>query len=84
MEVSNGLYTDELAERFTDAELHFQCRVVEVEYAEVLRGSYWTEGNTLAGVLEEAERVAELMPGDEDMAEFVELVAQAVRISAKH
>jgi hypothetical protein len=53
------------------------------EYAEVLRGSYWAEGNTLAGVLEEAGRVAELMPGDDDMAEFVELVGQAARIAAR-
>jgi Ca-activated chloride channel family protein len=83
MEVSQGLYTDELAERFTDADPHFQCTVVVAEYAEVLRGSYWAEGNTLAGVLEEAGRVAELMPGDDDMAEFVELVGQAARIAAR-
>jgi Ca-activated chloride channel family protein len=83
MELSKGLYTAELAERFTDADAHFQCAVVVAEYAEVLRGSYWAEGSTLAGVLEEAERVAELVPEDADMAEFVELVARAARISGR-
>jgi len=39
------------------------------------------ETNTLAGVLEEAERVAELVPYDADRAEFLELVDQAARIS---
>jgi hypothetical protein len=75
MELSKGLYTDELAERFTDADPHFQCAVVVAEYAEVLRGSYWAEDSTLAGVLEEAERVAELVSEDADMAEFVEFGA---------
>jgi Ca-activated chloride channel family protein len=83
MELSQGFYTEDLAERFTDADPHFQCAVVVAEYAEVLRGSYWAEGNTLAGVLEEAERVAELVPEDTDVAEFVELVRQAARISGR-
>jgi Ca-activated chloride channel family protein len=83
MELSQGFYTEDLAERFTDADPHFQCAVVVAEYAEVLRGSYWAEGNTLAGVLEEAERVAELVPEDADMAEFVELVRQAARIAGR-
>jgi hypothetical protein len=49
----------------------------------VLRGSYWAEGSTLAGVLEEAERVAELVPEDTDVTEFVELVRQAARIEGR-
>ena len=80
MELSQGLYTEEMAEPFNDADPHFQCAVVVAEYAEVLRGSIWAEESTLAGVLEEAERVAELVPWDEDMAEFVELVRQAARL----
>lgn len=83
VELSQGFYTEDLAERFTDADPHFQCAVVVAEYAEVLRGSYWAEGNTLAGVLEEAERVAELVPEDADVAEFVELVRQAARIAGR-
>ena len=80
MELSQGFYTEDMAERFTDADPHFQCAVVVAEYAEVLGGSKWAVDNTLAGVLEEAERVAELVPEDEDMAEFVELVRQAARL----
>ena len=83
VDLSRRASIDELAERFTDADPHFQCTVVVAEYAEVLRGSYWAEGNTLAGVLEEAERVAELVPGDDDMAEFVELVGQATRTAGR-
>ena len=58
----------------------FQCAVVVAEYAEVLRDSIWAEESTLAGVLEEAERVAELVPEDKEMAEFIELVRQAAQL----
>jgi Ca-activated chloride channel family protein len=81
VELSKGFYTEEMVEAFTAASPHFQCAVVVAEYAEILRGSYWAETSTLAGVLEEAERVAELVPYDADMAEFVELVGRAARIS---
>jgi Ca-activated chloride channel family protein len=83
MELSQGFYTEDLAGSFTAADPHFQCAVVVAEYAEILRGSMWAEGNTLAGVLEEAERVAELVPEDEELAEFVDLVRAAARIGGR-
>jgi Ca-activated chloride channel family protein len=82
-ELSQGFYTEDLAERFTDAAPRFQLAVLVAEYAEVLRGSYWAEGSTLAGVLEEAERIGELLPEDADVAEFVELVGRAARIAGR-
>jgi Ca-activated chloride channel family protein len=81
IEISHDLDTGELAGSFTAAAPYFQHAVVVAEYAEVLRGSYWAQANTLAGVLEEAERVAELLPEDEDVAEFVELVRRAGQIA---
>jgi len=81
VELSQGFYTSDMAESFTAASPTFQCAVVVAEYAEVLRGSFWAESNTLAGVLEEAERVAELVPQDADVAEFVELVNRAAQIA---
>jgi Ca-activated chloride channel family protein len=82
-ELSQGFYTEDLAERFTDADPRFQLAVLVAEYAEVLRGSYWAEGSTLAGVLEEAERIGELVPEDADVAEFVGLVGRAARIAGR-
>jgi Ca-activated chloride channel family protein len=82
-ELSQDIASDELADAFTHASPYFQWAVVVAEYAEVLRGSYWAQDNTLAGVLEEAERVAELLPGDADVAELVELVRQAAAISGR-
>jgi Ca-activated chloride channel family protein len=78
-ELNREFDSGQMAESFLSASPYFQNAVVVAEYAEVLRGSYWAQDNTLAGVLEEAERVAELLPEDEDVAEFVELVRQAAR-----
>ena len=50
------------------------------EFAEIFRGSPWAEGSTLAGVLEEAQRVARQLPEDADVAEFVTLLQQAVAL----
>ncbi|MGD8793680.1 MAG: von Willebrand factor type A domain-containing protein [Anaerolineae bacterium] len=83
IEISRDMDTEELAGSFTAAAPYFQNAVVVAEYAEVLRGSYWAQDNTLAGVLEEAERVAELLPEDEDVAEFVELVRRASQIAGQ-
>jgi Ca-activated chloride channel family protein len=82
-ELSRAFDSQEMVESFTAADPRFQHAVVVAEYAEILRGSYWAEGSTLAGVLEEAERVGELLAEDADVAEFVELVRQASGIAAR-
>jgi Ca-activated chloride channel family protein len=79
-EMSEIFSSDKMAGSFPSADPHFQQAVVVAEYAEILRNSYWAQDSTLAGVLEEAERVAELLPGDPDVAEFVELVRRATQI----
>jgi len=80
-ELSEDFDSGELADSFSAAAPHFQCDVVVAEYAEILRGSYWAEGSTLAAVLEEAGRMSRLLPDDPDVTEFVDLVARANRIT---
>jgi Ca-activated chloride channel family protein len=80
-ELSQDFDISQMAESFGAASPYFQCSVVVSEYAEILRDSYWAQGSTLAGVLEEAERVSRLLPNDPDLSEFVNLVRRANRIS---
>ncbi len=80
-ELSQDFDSSQMAESFGAASPYFQCSVVVSEYAEILRDSYWAQGSTLAGVLEEAERVSRLLPNDPDLSEFVDLVRRANRIS---
>jgi Ca-activated chloride channel family protein len=80
-ELNKEFPSTELAGSFSAANPHFQWDVIVVEYAEILLGSYWAEGSTLAGVLEEAQRVGGNLAEDPDVSEFVELVKRAAQIT---
>ena len=80
-ELNQDLNSSDMADSFGSAPPRFQWDVVVAEYAEILRGSYWAEGSTLASVLEEADRVSRLLSDDADVAEFVDLVRRANRIA---
>jgi Ca-activated chloride channel family protein len=81
VELSKDFDADEMALNFEEASPYFQRAVVVAEYAEILKESYWAEGSTLSDVYREASRIAELLPRDEAMSEFVDLVRQARRMA---
>lgn len=78
IEIDKAFSTAESGESFAKAPPRFQWDVIVGEFAEILRGSPWAEGSTLAGVLEEAQRVARLLPEDEEVAASVEMIRRAV------
>jgi Ca-activated chloride channel family protein len=80
-EMSRDFNVSEMTSDFHRASLYFQRDVLVAEYAEILRESYWAEGSTLNGVYDETLRVADLLEGEADMEEFVNLVRQARRLS---
>lgn len=63
----------------------FKLDATVVEYAELLRESYWAQDGSFADVLTLAQEVKSLFANDaeraEDVVEFVDLVAQAERIA---
>jgi len=77
VELSQDFGASELEREFEFADPYFQRSVVVAEYAEILKKSYWAEESSLAHVYREAERVNELLPWDEDMGEFMELIRRA-------
>ncbi len=79
-EISADITSEDFAPAFTETSPSFQLAVIVSEYAEVLRESYWAKGNTLAGVAEEAQRIGRLFEENENVAEFVDLVAKASRL----
>jgi Ca-activated chloride channel family protein len=81
VEMSRDFNSRQMAKRFSEADPHFQWAVIVAEYAEILRGSYWAEGSSLYNVLEESQRVSELLPRDPDVREFVDLVRCAGKMS---
>ncbi len=79
-EINQIFDSSAIAPSFSEAAPRFQLAVLVAEYAEILRQSYWAQKNTLAGVLEDAERVGRLFPKDNDVAEFVGLVRRAAQL----
>jgi Ca-activated chloride channel family protein len=79
IETSQSFSTDQLAVSFNRADPYFQWSVVVGEYAEVLRNSYWAQNIFLDSIQAEAQRVGNRLSEDEDVAEFVNLVRQAIQ-----
>jgi Ca-activated chloride channel family protein len=80
-EISRSLSKAEFAPAFEQAPIRFQLDAVVAEYAEILRNSYWARGSSLDDVAREARRVAEYLPHDPEVFEFVMLVDQASNLS---
>jgi Ca-activated chloride channel family protein len=81
VELSRDFETGQMAESFHASAPRFQWSVVVAEYAEILRGSYWAQDSSAGDVLVQARRVSDLLPEDQDVSEFVELVRQANRLA---
>jgi Ca-activated chloride channel family protein len=79
-EISRVVAKADFAPAFKDASIRFQLAAVVTEYAEILRESYWARDSSLEDVVWEARRVAEYLPHDADVAEFVSLVERARQI----
>jgi hypothetical protein len=77
VEISKDFHTGELQYEFEEANPYFQRSVVVAEYAEILKKSYWAEGSSLAHVYHEAVRISELLPHDDNMNEFMDLIKEA-------
>jgi Ca-activated chloride channel homolog len=81
VELSKDFSTGELVRDFEYADPYFQRSVVVAEYAEILKKSYWAEESSLAHVYHEAIRVSEILPWDEEMGEFMELIRRASQLT---
>ena len=81
VEVSQDFDAGELEQDFAYADPYFQRSVVVAEYAEILKKSYWAEESSLLDVYHEAERLGELLPRDEVMTEFMELIRRASHLT---
>ncbi|MCP4358715.1 MAG: DUF3520 domain-containing protein, partial [Chloroflexi bacterium] len=81
IEINGNFNTWDLADSYYDASPHYQLSVVVAQYAEVLRNSPWATGTTLAQLSEYAGQLVYLLPGEQDVEQFANLVARANQIS---
>ncbi len=81
VELSQGFNREELVGDFEEASPYFQRAVIVAEYAEILKDSYWAQESSLRHVYREAQRVNELLPHEETMDEFMDLIHRASRLT---
>lgn len=81
VEISKDFDTGDLEDEFHDADPYFQRAVIVAEFAEILRDSYWAQESSLEAVYREAQWVEEYFFREPAMAEFVDLVNRARRLS---
>jgi len=79
-EINRQFYVNEMADSFASADPYFQWTVLVAEYAEVLRESYWAEGNTIANLVQEVERTNMSLRSSDDRVEFVNLIKRASQL----
>ena len=79
-EINQTFGRTQFAGSFDVTSPRFKLAAAVAEYAEILRSSYWARGSSLENVQGLAQRVKQALPGDEDVAEFVDLVSRASRL----
>ncbi|MGB3713423.1 MAG: von Willebrand factor type A domain-containing protein [Candidatus Promineifilaceae bacterium] len=81
MEIERTASLADFHETFEEGSLPYQLAAVVAEYAEILGESFWVGENGLNALVPDARRIAEYLPGDEDVQEFVDLVIQAAEMA---
>ncbi|MHC5079531.1 MAG: vWA domain-containing protein [Planctomycetota bacterium] len=76
-EAAASFWTSNLVSRYESTTPEFRLAAVVARFAEVLRGSYWAMGTTLADVRRMAEDLPFSLTGDRKVREFQALVTQA-------
>jgi Ca-activated chloride channel family protein len=79
VELSRAITTADLLPSLDDAPADFRLHAAAVEFAELLRDSYWAQEGSYVAVLELAAPLVDEMPGNAEVAEFVELIRLAGR-----
>lgn len=80
-EIARTIGRRDFAASFSETSAYFQLDAVVAEYAEILRHSYWAQGNDLMGLLRDILRIADALPEDADVQEFARLATEAAALS---
>ncbi len=75
--------THDLARGWSSAKPSLRLAAVVAEFAEILRGSYWAKEGDLNALLKEAQKLSADKVGGDDVAEFAEMIAEAVQLQPK-
>ena len=81
-EIERPILRQELAGDFAAGSPWMRVQTVVAEFAELLRGSYWSRENDLAALVPMADALAAELPGDAQVVDLARMVRQAADIAA--
>lgn len=81
-EVGRSFSSDDPKFATTDASPRFLLTAAVAEFAEILRGSYWSQDGSISDARELAQWAAALLPQDSDVIELLRMLEQAERITS--
>jgi len=76
-EFEQALALNDIRARFDDANVQFRLAGTVVEFAEILRKSYWARGASADAVLKRAQQISRQLEDDAKVIELVDLIAKA-------
>jgi Ca-activated chloride channel homolog len=79
-EVERSFHSDDLKTATMDTSPRFLLTAAVAEFAEILRGSPWSEGSRVTDALALARTAFALLPDDPDVPELLRILEQAERI----
>ncbi len=77
-ELRQSITVADLMSSMAEAPTTFKVHVAAAEFAELLKGSFWSEGGSYASVLAWLEIAKADLPDDQDVAELITLVRTAM------
>jgi Ca-activated chloride channel family protein len=76
-EFNSAIGTDDFDRSFDESSDDYALAATVMEFAEILRDSYWARGASLEPVLENAQRLSKSFKADADVIELVDLISKA-------
>jgi Ca-activated chloride channel family protein len=76
-EFKSSIGTDDFNKSMDESSNDYVLAATVMEFAEILRNSYWAKGTSLEPVLESAQRLSESFKANTDVIELVDLISKA-------
>jgi Ca-activated chloride channel family protein len=76
-EFKSSIATDDFNKQMNESNADYVLAATVMEFAEILRNSYWVKGASLEPVLERAQRLSEEFKANADVIELVDLISKA-------
>jgi Ca-activated chloride channel family protein len=82
-EFKSSIGTDDFNKSMDESSTDYSLAATVMEFAEILRDSYWAKGASLGPVLERAQKLSQSIKANADVIELVDLISKAKDLKEK-